>query len=608
MASPIVYRNRLLIGQIESNEGVDAVPTEPLNAILADTLEVTVLQTKTVDRKPVQPFLGGGAKIVVSHDAMIKIKIAMAMGADDNGVPKVTQTPFYDVLMRICGFQRATTAVAVAGTARGGTLNSIQLASGASATDGTYEGLLMSATIATGIAQAPGSTEKNLIKLAASTKEHGGTLQSGSTTTVLNFSTSASDEDGFYVGMTVVVGSEAQVISEYNGTTKQATLVSALGSAPLLVAYTVRRINDYFKNNRIEVQHFAGTVVNSGQKLSTVNYVYLPVSVVGANAVGGLNIKITTGSNDPETRQITSYDAASQRAKLHKPLVAAPTGSSTFSVSESAIINSYDGATQIALLNRNLRFATSATTAYSISDFHSIIGYNGTTKVALVTPPFKRAPNDAVDYALNRNITYSLLSANIPSATFYYYVGETLYAFTGARGDATFSGDGGNLLFADFTLTGILDRYENAVLPASTANYFAEPLPINFANTLAVGLHGYTDCVLKKFSIGLNNKISHIDVPGVNQVRLTDREVKGSITIEAVAPDTHDYLATILSGATAEFIFSHGPVGNNITLFSPIVSISSSSDSDSDGVMDAAMDITMPSKKPGNREIKIILQ
>lgn len=608
MPQPIVSNNRLLLVKTESAKGVDSVPTESVNAVLCDTLEVTKMNTKTVDRKPVQPFLGAGSKIVASFDSMVKVKLALAIGANDEGVPTPTATPHYDAFLACCGFQRTTTATAVNGTAQGGTLNSIQLASGASATHDFYSGQMLAATVASGTAQAPGSSAKNIIKIKATDKEHGDTLQSGSTTTVLNFATTASAEDGYYVGMSVKIDSDIKTISDYNGTTKQATVSSAFGSAPGTVTYNVLRVDDYYQNYLILVKHFAGTVVDAGQSLSDTRYIYLPSSVVGSNNVKGLDIKVTTGSNAPETRRVVNYDVASRRCVLDRKLTVEPTSASTFVLSETVKVTTSNGDTRVLTLQRNLKFVTSATTDYEILAYHMALNYNGTTKVASVTPPFKRRPNEETTYQFGPNIEYSLLSANIPTVTLYYYEDTTLYAFTGSLGDLTLSGDAQNLGFLEVSLTGILDRYESATLPTPTTLNFAEPLPINAANTLALSLHSFADIVMKKFSLSLGNKITHVDAPGANEIRLTDREVKGSVTIEAVQPEDFDFLDAIKQGDMKEFLFSHGPLGNNFTVFCGDTQLSNPKDSISDNIIEVAMDLNMPAKVPGNNEVKFILQ
>ncbi len=535
---PIITNDRLILAKIETTNGVDAAPTEALNAILVDTLEVTKMQTKTVDRKPVQPFMGAGAKIVTSFDSMIKCKIALAIGANADGVPTVGTTPHYDVLLRICGMQRTTTAVEVSGTAQGGTVKTITLAAGASATDDIYSGLRILTTVTSGAAQAPGVTDLNVIKFKA-----------GDSTT-----------DDFYIG------------------------------------------------DSVTVQHFAGTIDSASDRISTTKVIYLPSATVAGNNLKGTDIKLTTGSNAPEIRRIISYNATTQRAVLSSPLTVTPTNATTFKITETVEITAYNGTTKIATLQRNLKFATIATTPYSILEARTITDYNGTSKIAAVTPPFSKAPTSSVTYIIGANVTYSLISKAIPTATFYYYEDDYLYAFTGARADLSISGDSGNLLFADITCTGILDRYEVATMPTSTAGYFAAPLPINSENTNALSLHSYDDLELKKLAIGLNNAVAHTDNPGANRVRISARDVKGSVTIAAVRPGDFDFLDTIRNGYSKEFLFSHGPIGNNVTLYCPNTQLNNPKDSDANGTLENTMDMNMPAIKPGNNEIKIILQ
>ena len=534
MTLPITTYGRLLLAKTEAATGVDATPDKAVNAILVDTLEITKMAVKTIDRKPVQSFMGAGAKIVTSFDSMIKCKIPLTMGADANGVPVVGTVPHYDPLMLACGMQRTQTSV-VSGTAQGGTLKTITLAA-------------------------------------------------------------ANDNDDFYAGL--------GILTEESGAAK-ATGVSSLNVIKFSASSSA--MDDFYTSSTVTVQHFNGTLDADSASKSNKLSITLPVSVVGANNMAGLKIAVTTGAIT-EKRRISSYSASTRKAVLDKPLATLPVVGSTFKLTEAVKITSYAGATKVATLQRNLKFVTVASTPYSLLVARSIVNYDGNSKIATVAPPFIIAPTSTTSYSISANLSYSLISKNSPSVTFYYYEEDTLYAFTGARGDLSISGDSNNLLFADFTFTGILDRYEGTTLPGSSAGNFADPLPINYANTNAISLHGVDSIVLKKMTVGLNNTVTHSNNPGVNAVRLSGRDVKGSITLEALRPSNFDLLETVINGDTKEFMFSHGPIGNNVTIFCGNVQLNNPKDAESDGIIETSIDLNMPAKAPGNNELKIILQ
>jgi len=605
MTERLISKEYILIKE-ETTAGVDSVPTST-NGIYLESLSVKPMNVKTVDRNTIRPFMGSAKKVAASMDGTFDAEIALSIGGNASGVPKPGATPAWDTLLRGCGIAKTTSATAIIGTAQGGTLNTIKLASGASATDDTYAGLAIATEIASGTAQAPGSTAKNLFKLASTDKEHGGTLQADSTTTELNFATTAEDEDDYYVGMTVVIGAESSVISAYNGTTKVATAVTPFGTAPGTVTYSVQRDDDYYKNMLATITHFAGTIVSAGVYTSTTNVIYLPKSVVGVNNVQGCNLKITTGAAPAETRRIVNYDVNTRRARLQTAVDTTPTNASTFVVSEQRDIIASDGSTKIATLKSSLKFVTTSSTAYTISDRRLVIEYNGTTKIATVTKPFAKRPTATTTYTFGPYCKYSPVSSSHISNSGYFYPDGVLHSFLYARGTGTLDFSAADIPKAKFTYTGLLDKYEDAEPPAFDVSAWVEPLPVNYANTRDLYIAGFTDAVMDKFSLDIGNEVVHLDCPGADIVRIKNRMSKGSISIWEPLPSEFNFYQEIQECNVRRFAFSHGPIGNQIVVFSKNVQLSNPAPSEKDGIIMLGMDLTFVPTADGS-DWALILQ
>ncbi len=604
---PRLESKQFILVQPESTPGL-AGALETATGLYVETLKVEPLKAKTVDRNPIRPFMGGNVKVVVSFDAQIDIDIAIAIGGDTEGVPTPGAIPAYDPLVRGCGMARTVSATAISGTAQGGTLNLLKLAAGASATDDAYAGLSTRVTFASGTAQAPGSADKALVKLAATDAEHSDTLQAGSTASALNFAASASEEDDYYVGMTVVVAGESSVISAYVGATKIATLTTPLAGAPGLVAYTVQHVDDYYVGMQARVEHFAGTIVSAGFSVSTVEEIYLPLGVVGANNVQGCDIEITTGAAAPELRKIVLYDVGTGRAILQTPIGTAPTNASTFVVSEQRDVIACNGTTRLLTLKSPLKFATTAATLYTLTVDRLIYAYNGSTKNASITPALPRRPTATTTYRIGAYVKYAPVSDNHLSNTFYYFDDGALHSFTYARGNISWDYSSAAIGLMKCSYQGLVDRYEDAAFPAFDLKAWVEPLPVNYANTKHLILLGYQDAVANKISIDMGNELVHSNDIGDESVYIKDRKAKGSIMIRSPLQSEFDIYSAVRNAVTGPLLFTHGPIGNQAAMFMKNVQLLNPSRSEKDGIKQTTLELNVPPHSSGNNEVVFILQ
>lgn len=608
MATPIPRSEtkRYILIKEETTAGSDAVPTST-NGVYLESLTVKPLNVKDIERNPIRPFAGSGSRVVASYDATIEMEVALAPGGNAAGVPVAGTVPQWDELLRGCGVAKIVSASQISGTAQGGTVNSIVLAAGASETDDAYFGLSIAATISSGAAQAPSSAAKNSFKLAASDKQHGGTLQTGSTTTALKFAASASEDDGDYVGMTVAVAGESAVISDYVGSTKTATLATPLTTAPGAIAYVVQRVSDYYAGMLATVEHFSGTLRDSAQYPSTTAYVHInPANVGGANILG-LLVRVTTGANLPETVRISSYNTTSGRAGLASKLAVEPTSSSTFKILEALDIISSDGATQEVTLAASLRFVTTAGTAYEISEYRLITNYNGTTKRATVSHAFLRNPGAGTSYLIGAYVKYYPISSGHISNTIYYYDDGALHTFTFAKGTATLAFDNGELPKMKFNYLGLAQRYEDAPLPVYDKSGWVEPLPVNYENTKGVIVANYAGAVMDKLSVDLGVDVVHVNAPGADITHIKGHKSKGAMTIWKPLPSEFDVYAEVKEGRLSTLAFTHGPIGNQIAFASKDVQIGNPSETTKEGISMVGVDLTFAPTSEGS-DWALILQ
>ncbi len=611
MANPRLTAKQFLLVKEETTPGVDALPTAA-NGIYAETMTVKKLNAKTIERKNIRPFMGGSLKITDSFDAQIDVDIALAIGGDANGVPTPGTTPAYDVLLRGCGMVKTTTASAIDSVAQAGsTVTTIMMASGSSAVDDFYAGLSITASIASGTAQAPGTTDKTKIKLAA-----------GSSAT-----------DDFYKGLAITVPHFAGTINDPTNLENKRSEIylsetnAVIASGSIVASTGVLTVTTLTSGRIFVGQTIIGAGIPAGTTIASVatgtggtgtyNVVSTgtladvsAIAMTGLAMLWGCDLTITT-SGVTEKRRITNYNKTTQKATLESPLSTTPTNASTFVVSDTKTIIGYVGSTKLATLSSPLKMSTLLATpfsTYTMPETRLIIGYNGASKNAMVTPPFTQAPATGAAYQINPNIKYTPTSDNHISNTFYYYEDGALHTFTYARGKVSFEFSSGAIPIAKFSYMGVVERYEDADFPAYNLTSWVEPLPVNYENTRNLLVHYYGDTVMDKISFDLGNELVHLNCPGTDRVYIKDRAVKGSVTLWSPLQSEFDVIAKVKSGVAGPVSFTHGPVGNQVSVFCKAAQLLNPSDSEKDGVQMVTLELNIVPTGTGDNDIVLILQ
>lgn len=326
MTDTRLVAKRVLIVKEETTAGVDSVPTSA-NCVYAESLNVKKLNVKTIDRKQIKPFMGSDAKVVASYDAQIDFDIALAIGGTADGVPSPGTTPAYDAILRGCGMAKIVSASAVSGTAQGGTLNTIQLASGASSTDDAYSGLSILATIASGTAQAPGSSALNIIKLAAGASatddDYNGLLLR-----VEFFGSSIVS-----AGQTVSTKQKVYLPEGVSGNVQGCDIEITTGSV-----VEKRRITNYHTGTRLATLSSLVSVLPTSSSTFIVLQSKKVLDYDGTTKIATLagSLKFVTAATThyaiTDHRLVIGYDGASKIATVTPPFETAPTSSATYTI------------------------------------------------------------------------------------------------------------------------------------------------------------------------------------------------------------------------------------------------------------------------------------
>ena len=207
----------------------------------------------------------------------------------------------------------------------------------------------------------------------------------------------------------------------------------------------------------------------------------------------------------------------------------------------------------------------------------------------------------------NTSVTYDPVSSSFSSVTIHYNIDGVRHKVTGARGTFTITANVGEIPTIDFTMTGIYVAPDDSAQPSVTYAAQATPLIFKQGNTTALNVMGLTTAKLSNYSLDMGNEIVYRElVGGSGEVLLTNRNVSGNVTIEAVALATKDYFATALANTLGIIEFTHGTAaGNKVKVDSAKADIADVSYGDLDGIAMLEIPFTAVPSTSGNDELEI---
>lgn len=211
--------------------------------------------------------------------------------------------------------------------------------------------------------------------------------------------------------------------------------------------------------------------------------------------------------------------------------------------------------------------------------------------------------------AAGTSVTYDPVSSGFESVTIHYNIDGVRHKMTGCRGTVAISASVGEIPTLDFSFTGIYNAPDDSALPTPTYANQADPLLFKNGNTTSFQLLSYAGN-LQNFSFELGNEIIYRELIGAGkEVLITNREVSGSVSIEAVLMATKDYFASAVDddAALGNLQFTHGTAAGNIVQFtSSKVDIGDVSYDDSDGIAMLEIPYTCVPNSAANAEFDLI--
>lgn len=157
MSTSLVRENAAVMIKTEATYGLDPVPTPGTNSILIRNVEINPVEGSAVDLSYVVPWYGQSQAMRVTNYMTANFEVDWVPGTQGAGIVGPL-----DPLFKSCGLSSSAIAAAVTGTAQvGGSTTSIKLAAGASAVDNFYRGMTLTITGGTASGQVSNVTDYN---------------------------------------------------------------------------------------------------------------------------------------------------------------------------------------------------------------------------------------------------------------------------------------------------------------------------------------------------------------------------------------------------------------------------------------------------------------
>ena len=208
--------------------------------------------------------------------------------------------------------------------------------------------------------------------------------------------------------------------------------------------------------------------------------------------------------------------------------------------------------------------------------------------------------------ASNTSVTYAPVSTSFSSVSIHYNTDGVRHIVTGCRGTFVINASVGEIPTIDFTFTGIYNAPTDTALPTVTYGNQATPLIFKNGNTTGFQLLSHS-AALSSISMDIGNELVYRElVGGTKETLLVNRNISGSVTIEAMALGTKDYFTAALAETTGNLTFLHGTTaGNKVQVTSTKADIGDVAYAEEDGIQMLEIPYTLV-PTAANDEVSIV--
>lgn len=195
--------------------------------------------------------------------------------------------------------------------------------------------------------------------------------------------------------------------------------------------------------------------------------------------------------------------------------------------------------------------------------FSTELAGSGAAGTAPAWGPLARACGMAEVIVPATSVTYSPITDNPESVTFYFWVGDTRHIITGVRGTGVTTVNANGIPTIRWTFTGLFTTPTQAGRTLPDLSAFQTPLVANNTNTPDFTING-VDMVMREFSMNLNNQVVPRLLVNREEILITGRDEEISAKVEAMSVNTFNPYALSQNQTSVAVNLVHGTAAGNI--------------------------------------------
>lgn len=243
---------------------------------------------------------------------------------------------------------------------------------------------------------------------------------------------------------------------------------------------------------------------------------------------------------------------------------------------------------------------------YNGCEFSVELAGSGTAGTAPAIGPLLRACGFAETIDAGVKVEYTPVSAAFESVTLYVNMDGVLHRGYGCRGTVAFNLKNKDRPLARFNFTGLFVPIIDQALPTVDLAAWQKPLPLSRTNTPVFELHGYA-AMLDDLQIDMANQVVYRGLIGGDEfVRITDRQPRGTVLMEAVKVADKDWWTSIRNVTTGPIELEHGlTAGNIVEVTGPHIQIHTPEYQEQDNILMLSAQLVFTPGPTGNDEIRL---
>lgn len=236
-----------------------------------------------------------------------------------------------------------------------------------------------------------------------------------------------------------------------------------------------------------------------------------------------------------------------------------PTGAANAILATSVVLSPMEGSDT----SRDLELPWMGSQGTIPTDLHRKLTFkvelvpSGTPGVAPGWGPLMQACGMVETIVADTSVAYAPSTWPQASVGFYFWIGDTLFTLTGARGTCTIRVNASGIPYLEFEFTGLYAAASTTARATPDLTGFEKPLVASKAHTPVFTLAG-TTLKMSAFALAFGNTVTFRPLINAEEVLITDRADMIDVTIDAVPLTTLDPFGLAEAQTAVAISLQHG--------------------------------------------------